>query len=404
MKLVNLENTTENDIIATLTNEFWDVEKYMIDKLGKNQPKLISEEEVARLSITGKIRADAWLWKTVGEFFEKKDEVSKEYQQVDDVYGYPILIKNGDITAWFFIKDGDDILQIDNTTINKLKSDQWTIKKLKTTLKPSAQEHKLWDRVLLYWPTGTGKTFDFLQTVESMMKKKEISDYDILTITEWFEDIDFLAYIVPTTTGIKYTEKKIVSLLRDASKGKKVAILLDELNRGGKSFLNLILKLLDAVDGKSYILNNFIADEQIVIPIENVMFFGTMNLWGKYVGTNALDEALFDRWNKVLYKWYNLDVEKDIIKNFGSYASDVLSVVKHIRDVHSSWEIRAPISTRGIKMWAENFINTSKTKDDIFESFSITILNRLTSVDDFGNPNQEEMALILKKFRDLKYI
>lgn len=404
MKLINLENTTENDIIATLSNEFGEVEKYVIDKTGKNPPSLLSEDQLAKLSITGKIRAGATIWSTVWDFFEKKDEVRKDYQQVDDVYWYPILIKNWEITAWFFIKDGDDIIPIDNSTISKLKADAWTIKKLKLSLKPSAQEYKLWDRVLLYWPTGTGKTFDFLSTVETMIKKKEISDYDILTITEWFEDIDFLAYIVPTTTWIKYTEKKIVSLLRDASKGKKIAILLDELNRWGKSFLNLILKLLDAVDGKNYVLNNFIADEQIVIPIENVLFFWTMNLWGKYVGTNALDEALFDRWNKVLYKWYNTDVEKDIIKNFGSYSSDVLSMVKHIRDVHSSWEIRAPISTRGIKMWAENFINTSKTKEDVFESFQITILNRLTSVDDFGNPNQEEMALILKKFRDLKYL
>lgn len=403
MKLIWIKITTEGNFIAELGDVDGTKELYFIDKAG-GEPRKIDEEEMSKTSIVRAMRSDANAYQEIAKLFGKKEEIQKDFMQVDEIYGNAILMKKWDITAGFFVQDDEDIVPLSGEVIAKLKSDAGTIKKLKSSMKPAVQSHKLGDRVLLYGPTGTGKTFDFLSNVEAMMKKKEIDDFDILTITEGFEDIDFLAYIVPTPTGIKYTEKKIVSLLRDASKGKKVAILLDELNRGGKSFLNLILKLLDAVDGKNYILSNFIADEQIVIPIENVMFFGTMNLWGKYVGTNALDEALFDRWNKVLYKGYNLDVEKDIAKNFGALMWDALNVIKYVREIHASGEIRAPISTRWVKMWCENFINTGKTKDDFLESFNTTLLNRLTSVDDFGNPNGEEMALIMKKFRDLKYI
>jgi hypothetical protein len=50
-------------------------------------------------------------------------------------------------------------------------------------------------------------------------------------------------------------------------------------------------------------------------------------------------------------------------------------------------------------MWAEAFINSPKSKNDIMNTFARTILNRLTSVDDFGNPNKEEEAVILNIFK-----
>lgn len=233
------------------------------------------------------------------------------------------------------------------------------------------------------------------------MADGKIDAFDITTITEWFEDSDFLAHIVPTAKGITYVENKIVTLLREAANGKKVAILLDELNRWSKSFLNLILKLLDAVDGKTYTLNNFVKNETIVIPIENVLFSATMNLWGKYVGTNALDEALFDRFNFVQYKGYNKDVEDEILDNFGTFKAGAKSVIQYVRDLHKEGEIRAPISTRGVKMWSESFINSTKSKSDVLSTFELVLINRLISVDDFGNPNQEEIAIIMKKFKDL---
>lgn len=234
-----------------------------------------------------------------------------------------------------------------------------------------------------------------------MLSTGEIDKTYICTITEGFEDLDFLAHIVPTPTGISYSENEIVTLLREASTGTRVAILLDELNRGSKSFLNLILKLLDAVDGEYYILNNFVKNEIIKIPIKNVLFIATMNLGGKYVGTNALDEALLDRFNIVLEKGYNTQVEKEIIKNFGKFADNVTEIVENIRSAHKDREIRAPISTRGIKMWAEAFINTPQTEQDLFYTFERAILNRLVKVDDYGNTLSSEVAVVVTFFSDV---
>ncbi len=52
-------------------------------------------------------------------------------------------------------------------------------------------------------------------------------------------------------------------------------------------------------------------------------------------------------------------------------------------------------------MWAESFLNSTKSKADVLTSFQYVLINRLISVDDFGNPNQEEIAIIMKKFKDL---
>ncbi len=255
---------------------------------------------------------------------------------------------------------------------------------------------------MLYWPTGTGKTFEFLQTANAMKTAGELDDFDIVTVTDGFEDIDFLAHIVPTENGITYVENKIVTLLRDASQWKRVAILIDELNRGSKSLLNLILKLLDPVDGSTYVLNNFVKNETIVIPMANIMFFATMNLGGKYVGTNVLDEALFDRFNIVQYKGYSEPVEDQMLNAFGAYKAQVKEIVQYVRvELHKEGEIRAPISTRGVKMWAEAFVNSGCERQDVLATFNRVLLHRLISVDDYGNPNDEEVGLILNKFRSL---
>lgn len=387
---MELYKTTEGNFIAKrwgeeiLYDKDWNLFTWNVESFG--QPAT-------------KIRRGSAIFKKLSSNVEKKEKKEENYVKLTELMGFDVLLDKKTISM--VIDVNGEMVGIDKDGMEKIESQMQSFEKVKTTLIASKSGYRTWDRVLLYWPTGTGKTYDFLSSVTWLMADGKIDAFDITTITEWFEDSDFLAHIVPTAKGITYVENKIVTLLREAANGKKVAILLDELNRWSKSFLNLILKLLDAVDGKTYTLNNFVKNETIVIPIENVLFFATMNLWGKYVGTNALDEALFDRFNFVQYKGYNKDVEDEILDNFGTFKAGAKSVIQYVRDLHKEGEIRAPISTRGVKMWSESFINSTKSKSDVLSTFELVLINRLISVDDFGNPNQEEIAIIMKKFKDL---
>lgn len=55
-------------------------------------------------------------------------------------------------------------------------------------------------------------------------------------------------------------------------------------------------------------------------------------------------------------------------------------------------------------MWTEAFLNSGKTKEDVMGTFQTVLMHRLVSVDDFGNPNEEEIAIIVNKFRELGLI
>lgn len=55
--------------------------------------------------------------------------------------------------------------------------------------------------------------------------------------------------------------------------------MIDEVNRGSKSFMNMLLKMIDPVSG-FYEINNFVEDDIIKVPHENIIWFCTANLGG----------------------------------------------------------------------------------------------------------------------------
>lgn len=184
-----------------------------------------------------------------------------------------------------------------------------------------------------------------------------------------------------------------------------MALCIDELNRGSRSFMNFMLTFLDGVDADHYVLNNFMFDEKITIPVENLLIFATINLGGKYTGTNSMDEALKDRFQFVQYVTYNLPLEKALIDTaFGEYAEQIIKVIKDVRELSTSGGISSSISTRGVKTWCEHYLESKKTKKAIFETFTDTLLFRLAGVDAQGNPNSTEILPIQAKFRDNKII
>lgn len=368
-----------------------------------NSIEEISLEDSASL-VTAKLRSDASLYPIIEKYFN--DYIIKNTRSVIDTVCWHQVFLDKE-TFLLNIDVNWEIIPINsNDLVKKLKEESKILKKLQIDFEESNDNfYSLWDRVLVYWPTGTGKTHSFLSTVNDMVSKWNLDWFEVVTITDWFEDTDFFEYIIIDNWWVTKKEREIVQLLRDAAAGRRVAICFDELNRWSSSFMNLVLKMLDSVHWTHYEVYYAGKDEKILIPVENILFYSTMNLGGKYTGTNSLDEALFDRFNIVLHQSYNTQFEKELAdKAFGSYANDVIEIVEATRKLNISWEIRAPLSTRWLKAWAEKFINTPMEKKDVLWCFNIVAISRLCTVDDFGNPNDSEKMLILSKFKELGYI
>ncbi len=397
MRQFDIYKTTEdNKYIAVYNQGKSDEKRFNIVQAEDKTFWLINED----LKASGKLRSDATLnTELIGYANELWDKTERTI--VDYINGFPVYVDKASYKLMIDINW--EILELNESVTETIKKSFSELKKVKIASSSSGNPYiTLGDRVLMFGPTGTGKTYTFLETAQKLISEWKLDTSLVVTISEWFDDMDFLAYLAPDKTGtITYKEKAVVSLLRDASKWMKVAICFDELNRWNKSFHNLILKLLDSVNGSYYEIYNHFNDEVIQIPIENVMFFATMNLGGKYVWTNALDEALFDRFNIVQYQTYNEAVEKELYKEFGEHAAKAEAIVTHSRKMNLSGEIRAPISTRWIKAWAEKYINSPKTPQEFVETFGLCLLNRLCSVDDFGNPNKDEQLLVMSKFKEL---
>lgn len=290
---------------------------------------------------------------------------------------------------------GNQLLDLDSADAkNTIVGERKRMKDFLKTVKKSKESYKLGDRILLYGPTGTGKTYNFIE----FMKASKI-EHAIIPVSEGMEDLDLMNYIVPSATGVAYKPKEITHLLERAEKGEKVCIIFDELNRWSNSLMNLVLKALDPVDGINYSIMNVLQDRTYIIPQENIIWGATVNLGGKYTGTNALDEALFDRFNIVSFVGYNPDVEQSLVEAAGfnkAQTKKILQFVNSIRDFATSGELRSPISTRWVKVWMEEYMNNG----DLLLSFERTLLYRLISVDEFGAPNPQELDIIKSKFKE----
>lgn len=321
--------------------------------------------------------------------------------------GTKILIDDFGKVKFFLDKSSLDVFvdvwgdqeKIENTTLNKVRARLEKSKKMGLSLSKLATDprpRQTGDRIFLYGPTGTGKTHSVLDWIQ-----QESIEHEVVTVSDGFEDIDFLTYIVPNPKGgVIYKKKRVVELLGEAAKWKKVAILIDEVNRGSKSFMNMLLKMIDPVSG-FYEINNFVEDDIIKVPHENIIWFCTANLGGWYSGTNALDEALLDRFNVVSFVWYNTEFEMQLFDSFGKFSNKVKELVEYMRQLFTDNAIKRPISSRSLKIRAEEFINTAQKAEDVFNSFEKTVLYRLVSVDNYGFPTQQDVGVLVSKFVDL---
>lgn len=354
-----------NECLLTQTDD--------IEFVKSNMPQLIDDDEVKAQEVYDKV---------------------KDFNLVQEEEWLQFFINKKDFKI--YVKIWENKIELEKAELkNDIIKEKAKLKDFLKWIKKSKDNYMFGDRVLLYWPTWTWKTYGFLE----FLKVAKI-EHMVIWVTEGMEDIDLFNRIVPWATWVSYKTKEIVKLLEKAEKWDKVCLIFDELNRWSNSLMNLVLKALDPVDWKNYHITDVIQDRTYVIPQENIIWWATVNLGWKYTWTNALDEALLDRFNIVKYKWYDKKVEKAIIKSSwidNDKVKKIEDFVEEVRGFHNDWEIRAPISTRWLKVWIEDFVNTW----NLFESFEKTLLYRLVTVDDYWIPNEEELGIIKSKLEKL---
>ena len=308
--------------------------------------------------------------------FEKAEEAKKLFEEMKD----EIILKIMEIREIL------DVLFEKSTSKDTIETN--LTKQLK-------EDFRLGDRIFLYGETGTGKTKSIITTLEEKKDMGILDDFIVIPISSGMEDVDLLARYTPTEKGnLKIVESSLSEIMRKAKK-ERVAVVFDEINRAPAKTLNIILKLIDNVE-KTFKLNNFVTNETIEAPAKNISFYATANLGG-YAGTFRLDEALFDRFNKVKYVGYQNDLEEILVgKLFGDAKEKVLKIRQDLRKLYRENILPSPFSTRMLINWGNEY----SIRKDLFTSALETFIYRLIDINNFGQPSEEQIKEIEKIIKE----
>ena len=241
--------------------------------------------------------------------------------------------------------------------------------------------------ILLYGPTGSGKTHAVLETV----KEEGLPLYQI-HISTGLEDVDLLQKLIPDPETGKWNriEGELVKAFRHAKEGK-VVILLEEISRSSKSLRNLLIKAMDKKDN-SYTLHDFTSGEYIEVPAENIVWIATANLGSSYGDTSELDPALMRRFSLTVFVDYDTKKELEILKGIvdEDTAKKMVEFAKKIRENYLAGRLPYPLDTGTLVEWAEM---TAETEDPVGAA-EMVFLYRIVERDSFGYPERGQMEVI----------
>ncbi len=254
-------------------------------------------------------------------------------------------------------------------------------------------------KILLYGPTGTGKTYVLLNVCKKLKEEKKINDYLIFHMSSGMEDIDLLGKFIPQSDkSLKFEESQLVKYIKKAEK-ERIIIILDEFNRVHSKALNILIPLLDEKDGYVY-LNNYIKNEIIRVPAKNVAFFLTANFGGNYVGTYKIDSAILNRVDYCLFVDYQDDVEEQIVSDLPDDKQKFLFELRNfLRDLYKNGSIE-PFSTRDFKILAREIETVELTFEKVWDILQ-PIIYKIVKTDMFGFPDEETLTEIKQFVKEL---
>ncbi|AKS22987.1 hypothetical protein ABH19_03295 [Leptospirillum sp. Group II 'CF-1'] len=276
--------------------------------------------------------------------------------------------------------------------------------------------------VLLYGPTGSGKTYGVIfEHLGKLVKQGERDGIVLIPCSDGMEDYDLLSKPMPIGPRDKVrilqelekefpdldqsalsrilgdwtrVEGPLREVFRRAQKGERLGVVFDELNRASRSARNLILKAMDPVLGH-YELHDFTSGEVLCVPLETIQFCATCNLGASYSQTHDLDESLLDRFQSVLFVDYNTGLEERILEEEGlppAKVSQLMAVAGALREAYRMGHLNAPLSTRHLKNWGRAVSGGGDPR----ETARMLWVDRLIAHDRHGYPDEEQVAGILE--------
>lgn len=268
-----------------------------------------------------------------------------------------------------------DIFKLITDLTTQLKS-----YKIKKDIDTSTHLLSLWwntgigNPFLLYGPTGTGKTHsirsfcrDIYEKAAAELANSKKVDINTLSIKEVIEYSNFLYIEVPCSSSteqdiiygqylptkeanLAWNDGLISKAFRAAANGKKVIVCLDEIGRLPLNTQALFINIINPDNGyykivSTRVLNvteeNLSEVEEIICPVENLLFVATTNIGADYPNTDMSDKALASRFIQIPYN--NL-TSKTLIEyiakakniDFDDYTKHVIKFEDAIRKLKES--------------------------------------------------------------------
>jgi len=253
---------------------------------------------------------------------------------------------------------------------------------------------------ILIGPTGSTKTASAALAMRDMIDDGKLDAMHIVQITPGVEDIDLVTkLLLDGKGGVKEIKGPLRLAFDDAAAGKRVGVIIDEINRGEPTTTNILITAIDRVHG-AYRLSDFVVGETIVVPLDRLVFVATANIGSAYHGTSRIDEALMDRFGSVIYVDYDLGLEKQLA---GEYQFAV-EVGRAVRAAYKGGKISAPFSTRQLINWIDAIKSIGKkpSKKQVIEAAHRTWVYRVVGTDGFGLPDSNELQVISGILRNIE--
>lgn len=245
--------------------------------------------------------------------------------------------------------------------------------------------NKKTQKILLQGPHGAGKT-------EMAMHFAAINNLPMLIMdcANLREPRDWFGYKKIENGNVVWHESQFDRAVTSGN----IVILLDEINRVHPNIMNTLLPLLD---NREF---TYLEEKNDTIKLgKGIVFFATMNEGAGYSGTSATDNALRDRFSRVVeVKYLSSDKEKELlVKRTGIEEKDAVNLVdianqirKKSQGISSSYS--SGFSTRQLIAAAEDFV------DGGVDSLTFTVSNLFSSEGGTTSERASVLQLIQGKF------